>query len=97
MKFKHIKDHALLYKAMAVVMMSVAILSITSLAHAGLWTTVSGMNMKTIEPEAVYAVEAAGNNLRVYEWTPSGNSEIRCMFVSGEAKGGAIHCYPLNN
>ena len=61
-------------------------------ANAGMWEKISTLNEKTIKPTAVYNVETAGWNIRVVEWTPAGNPNVRCVFGGGSKKGG-ISCY----
>jgi hypothetical protein len=62
-------------------------------AYAGLWEKVTTMGLPTKQPTTTYSVEAAGWNLRVYEWTPEHNPGVSCMFAAGSEKGG-VACYP---
>lgn len=63
-------------------------------ANAGLWEKLSTMDQPIVKPTAQYLVEAAGWNVRVVEWVPAYNPNVRCMFVGGSKKGGAT-CYPI--
>ncbi len=74
--------------------MVAVMLLISTSAHAGLWEKMTTLGQPTIKPESEYLVEASGWNLRVYEWTPPENRNIRCFFAAGEQKGGAA-CYPV--
>ena len=68
---------------------------IAKTAQAGLWEQLSTMDQPVKQPTAEYAVEAAGWNLRVYEWVPQDNTNVRCVFAAGSKKGG-VSCYPVN-
>ena len=64
-------------------------------ASAGMWTKLSTMGDEVIKPTNTYNVEAAGWNLRVVEWVPKNNPNMRCVFAGGSKKGG-IACYPVD-
>jgi len=67
---------------------------ITKSAQAGLWENLSTSDWQVKQPTSTYKVEAAGWNLRVYEWTPQDNKNVRCVFAAGSKKGG-VSCYPV--
>lgn len=56
-------------------------------ANAGLWR-----DWTTVGPDEEYKVEVSAGNLRVYEWTPSFNEKMTCMFVGADA-GPGLFCY----
>jgi hypothetical protein len=64
--------------------------------QAGLWEKMTTMGAKTVKPSSEYLVETAGWNIRVYEWIPADNPNVRCMFAAGSQKGG-VSCYSLND
>jgi len=64
--------------------------------QAGLWEKVTTMGAQTIKPSSEYLIETAGWNIRVYEWIPADNPNIRCMFAAGSKKGG-VACYSIND
>ncbi|RUM83161.1 MAG: hypothetical protein DSZ20_00830 [Candidatus Thioglobus sp.] len=64
--------------------------------QAGLWEKMTTMGAKTVKPSSEYLIETAGWNIRVYEWIPADNPNIRCMFAAGSQKGG-VACYSIND
>lgn len=73
----------------------IMLLALPLSAQAGMWEKLSTMGQATKKNTAAYTVEAAGWNIRVVEWIPQHNPNIRCMFGGGSAKGG-IACYPVS-
>lgn len=49
-------------------------------------------NTTQLKGDAVGRLEATGNDLRVYEFTPQTNPKKQCVFVAGENKG-AMNCW----
>jgi hypothetical protein len=45
-----------------------------------------------LRSDKVGRLEAVGNDLRVYEFTPQTDKTMQCVFVSGEKKGG-LQCW----
>lgn len=72
------------------------VVGMVSTAQAGMWNRLSNMNNEKIETTAEYQLETSGWNIRIYEWVPKHNKNIRCMFATGERKGG-ITCYPVES
>jgi len=64
--------------------------------QAGLWEKMTTMGAKTVKPSSEYLIETAGWNIRVYEWIPADNPNVRCMFAAGSKKGG-VACYSIND
>ena len=64
--------------------------------QAGLWEKMTTMGAQTVKPSSEYLIETAGWNIRVYEWIPADNPNIRCMFAAGSQKGG-VACYSIND
>ena len=58
----------------------------------------SYFNKDTVQKtsDAVSRIEAAGEDLRVYEFTPQTMPDYQCIFVSGEKKG-SLQCIKKNN
>jgi len=69
---------------------------LTLSAQAGLWEKVTTMGTQTVKPSSEYLIETAGWNIRVYEWIPADNPNVRCMFAAGSKKGG-VACYSIND
>lgn len=71
------------------------LLSMSSIASAG-WLPDLSTTVQEVKEVKVYKLKSAGfSNLRVYEWTPLENPNIRCVFVAGSKKGGTA-CYPIS-
>lgn len=58
------------------------------------WEKFSTLFQVTKSNTSAYTVEAAGWNVRVIEWVPATNLNIRCMFVAGTEKAGTA-CYKV--
>lgn len=66
-------------------------------AMAGFLTNmVAGEGEKT-EKSRRYALEAFGNDVRVYEWTPLENKNVRCVFVAGSQNSTGVACYEVED
>lgn len=64
------------------------------LASAGMWEKASTFLDKVVNNSSNYNVESAGWNLRVVEWIPAENPNVRCLFAGGSKKGG-VACYEV--
>ena len=50
-------------------------------------------NTRTVKADTVMRVEATGDDLRVYEFTPQTAPHLTCIFIAGYRKGGLV-CVP---
>ena len=50
-------------------------------------------NTITDSGDKVWRLEAAGSDLRVYEFTSKAAPHMQCVFVAGDSKGG-MACFP---
>jgi len=64
-------------------------------ANAGVWTSISGWNAETRKPDAFYAVDTVGENIRVYEFTPKSQPGYTCVivFVESDKKSPPMNCF----
>jgi hypothetical protein len=51
-------------------------------------------NTKQIKADAAGRLEAAGGDLKVYEFTPQTNAKMQCVFVSGTSRKAGLFCFP---
>lgn len=56
-------------------------------ASAGMFSTVSGMNMPEIKPSNGYTIDTAGFNPRIYEFTPKFDSNKICIIAFSSSDG----------
>ncbi len=56
----------------------------------------SFLTTSTIRSDKVSRLAAAGNDLRVYEFTPQSAPYMQCVFVSGDNKGD-VDCFKKEN
>jgi len=42
-----------------------------------------------------YKLEVMNFDVRVYEWTPEYNKDIKCVFVAGGSNSTGVACYPI--
>lgn len=64
-------------------------------AHAGLFDSAATSGWPTIENVKKYKVSTYGYDVRVYEWTPKDNKNVRCVFVAGNENSSGVACYPV--
>jgi hypothetical protein len=43
----------------------------------------------------MYRIETMGNDVRLYEWTPQDNKNIRCIFAAGSENSTGVACYEV--
>ena len=65
-------------------------------SHAGFLSGVSTSGWDTTESDH-YKLEVNGFDLRVYEWTPNDNPNVRCVFVSGNTNSTGVACYEVSD
>jgi hypothetical protein len=73
--------------AVIVVAMVWAWVDIYLLEDGSVWTTASQ------EGDAVMRLEANGEDLRVYEFTPTTSPNKQCIFVAGNQGKGGLFCF----
>lgn len=83
------KTKVLLAGAMAAVMLG------TSVTHAGLWDSAVTSTWPTVEDVRKYKLSTHGYDVRVYEWAPADNKNVRCVFVAGNENSTGVACYPV--
>jgi len=68
-------------------------------ANAGVWTSLSGWSAETRKPDAFYAVDTVGENIRVYEFTPKSQPSYTCIivFVESDKKSPPMTCVEKRN
>ena len=71
---------------------AIALLAITVLTACGPGSSFdSGTDNK--KSDAVSRLSTQGNDLRIYEFTPTTSPGTQCVFVAGSQKGG-LDCFP---
>jgi len=79
-------------KVLCAVALSAAVMSS---AHAGLFDSAATSGWETKEDVRKYKVSTYGYDVRVYEWTPLDNKNVRCVFVAGSENSSGTACYPV--
>lgn len=64
--------------------------------QAGLFDQIATGTWDSVKPTNAYKLETYGYNVRVYEWTPKDNPNMRCVFVAGETNSTGVACYPVD-
>lgn len=72
-----------------------SLLAITSTAYAGLFDSVATSGWDDKETTAKYKLKTYGFDVRVYEWVPKDNSNVRCVFVAGNTNSTGVACYKV--
>lgn len=61
-------------------------------ANAGMFDTLATSNWPT-KPTTKYKIDVYGYDMRVYEWTPKDNPDVRCVFTAGNKNSSGTACY----
>jgi len=81
------------YSVLVVTLSVVAITGMTNkVANAGIIDSIMNSDLPTKEVTANYEISVYGYDARVYEWTPEGNENVTCVFVSSNKSSG-VACY----
>lgn len=77
----------------------ITLLVLTTYMFAGVWTSLQGWNAETRKPDAFYAVDTVGENIRVYEFTPKSQPSYTCIivFVESDKKSPPMTCVEKRN
>ena len=73
---------------------ALAALLMAGTVHAGFFDNAMTNDYPTVDSTAKYKVEVYGYNVRVHEWIPEGNPNVRCMLVTGNKNSSGVACYP---
>jgi len=71
-----------------------SVLLIPSIAHAGLLSSFRSSDWETKHTEK-YKLETMNFDVRVYEWTPKHNPNVRCVFIAGHENSSGTACYNI--
>ena len=72
-----------------------SLLFVSPFTQAGLLSSIVTSGQETIKPNIEYKLNTYGFDVRVYEWTPKDNENMRCIFVAGESNSTGVACYPV--
>lgn len=76
-------------------LLSLTVLALFSTqASAGLFGSITSSGWPTKETKK-YKIEAYGFDVRIYEWTPEENSNVRCVFAAGNENSTGVACYEV--
>lgn len=72
------------------------LLSIALPANAGILGSLASSSWPTKETTR-YKLDAYGFDVRVYEWTPEDNKNVRCILAAGNNNSTGVACYEVSN
>ena len=78
-----------------IIVVLVMLLLISTPVFAGLFSTVATGDWPTEQVEVKYKLSTYGYDVRVYEWTPKYNKNVRCVFVAGNENSSGTACYDV--
>lgn len=78
-----------------ILLIIVATLLAVSSASAGVWDSMATSGWDEKSPTAKYKLDVYGYDVRIYEWTPKDNPNIRCVFAAGNENSSGVSCYPV--
>lgn len=77
------------------IMIGALALMFATSANAGLLDGLMTGDWDEIDPSAQYKLETYGFNIRVYEWIPADNPNVRCVFAAGNENSTGVACYDV--
>ena len=77
---------------MKLIFAAIALSAIASTASAG-WLDSAATSSWDTKKSDKYKLEAYGFDLRVYEWSPKGNSDVTCITAFGEKGPVGLQCF----
>jgi len=77
-----------------------ALVMITPMTAQAGWLGNAAMNAvssssETKKPTAQYQLDVTGTDVRIYEWQPKGNPDVRCVMVAGSENSSGVACYKV--
>jgi len=72
----------------------VGCLILPQVAQAGLLSSIRSSNWET-KDTVKYKIDVMNFDVRIYEWTPIGNKNIRCVFAAGNQNSSGVACYKI--
>ena len=78
-------------KTLAFTIFLATIPTISMAQGGGSW--LFGQNLEDRENDSAYQMEAAGWDVRVYEFTPVANENVTCIFISGSNGPFGFQCF----
>ena len=78
-----------------IIVMLVVFLMISAPAFAGLFSSLATDDWPTENVRSKYKLSTYGYDVRVYEWTPKDNKNVRCVFVAGNENSSGTACYEV--
>ena len=70
-----------------------SVIAIPTVATAGLKDSLLTAGWGTVDPTVKYKMDTYGYNVRIYEWAPKDNKDVRCVFVAGNTNSTGVACY----
>jgi len=70
-----------------------AMIAIPATANAGMLMSAMSAGWPTKQAAAKYKLDAIGFDLRIYEWIPKDNPNVRCLVVAGNQNSTGVSCY----
>lgn len=74
---------------------AITLMMFATAANAGLWDSIATSDFPVKETTSHYKLDVYGYNVRVYEWTPENNPDVRCVFVAGSENSSGVACYEV--
>jgi len=73
----------------------VACLALPQVAQAGLLSASRSADWET-KATHKYKIDVMNFDVRVYEWTPQDNLNVRCVFAAGNQNSSGVSCYDVS-
>ena len=73
----------------------ISFILIASTAQAGWIASVANSDLPEVKPESKYELDTYGFDVRIYEWTPKDNKNVRCVLAAGNENSSGVACYEV--
>lgn len=64
-------------------------------ANAGMFDSIATSGWDEKRAKSKYKLDVYGYDVRVYEWTPKDNKNVRCVLIAGNENSSGVACYPV--
>lgn len=84
-----------IFGLLGLVVMVVILAFYSQKSEAGLFDSAMTSGWEDRKNDHKYKLESYGFDVRVYEWTPKDNKNVRCVFVAGNENSSGVACYDV--
>ncbi len=76
------------------ILLATTLIMFTLSAQASIWGAVASAGWRE-KSTTKYKLNVSGWDVRVYEWIPEDNEDVRCVFLAGSENSTGVACYDV--